>query len=191
MIKIDLGASLSFVKDFRVPLLLVMFGLSACASPAEVQNMVVVPPELPAKVSSSPYSAAIEVTRVYGGEETNPLWTSEVSNAAFREALRESLQRSGLLASSAPPQFSLTASLKELDQPLVGFSLTVNSKVDYQLVEKSTMKSVFNEPVQASYTATFGDSPIAIQRLRLANEGSIRENISQFLTRLIDSAPMQ
>ena len=113
----------------------------------------------------------------------NPLWISEVGNAEFREALLASLQNAGL-ASVDTGRFELTAILLDLGQPLMGFNLTVTSTVDYQLDDRLTGISVFEEVVTASYTAAFGDSLLAVERLRLANEGSIRANIEEFLVML-------
>lgn len=42
----------------------------------------------------------VELSAVQGGEKTNPLWTSEISNEAFREAVAMSLASHGLLAKS-------------------------------------------------------------------------------------------
>ncbi len=43
---------------------------------------------------------------------------------------------------------------------------------------------ILKETIIASYTAGFSDSVVAVKRLRLANEGSARENIHEFLKAL-------
>ena len=43
--------------------------------------------------------------------------------------------------------------------------------------------------VSAPFTATFSDHAVAVVRLKLANEGSIRRNIAQFLDQLRASRP--
>lgn len=164
--------------------------VSACASPAEMQSMVVVRQPAQAVAPGSPFRNALTVARVQGGEETNPLWTSQVDNASFLGALRESLERNDLLAAApASARFDLFAVLGSLDQPLFGLDLSVNSNVNYRVVERTTGSIWFSDTVVGSYTATFGDSPLAIQRLRLANEGSIRENIKKFIGGLADVRP--
>ena len=159
--------------------------LSACASPAEVQNMVVTKSSVSVSGKETPFSNAILIKQVDGGEDTNPLWTSEVGKSGFREALRSSMQQTGFLASSASAtKFDLHATLSKVAQPLVGLNFTVTSYVRYRLIQRSTLKTWFDEEVSAAYTATFGDSLLGVQRLRLANEGSIRENIRLFIQRL-------
>lgn len=173
-------------KFTRSVLLLGALALGACASPAEMQNMVVDQSAVVAAAPNTPFKEAIVIARVDGGEKTNPLWTSEVDGPAFRGALEMSLDRSGLLAKpSIAAKYDLQAILASVDQPLFGLDLTVTSRVDYRLVERETLDVCFDKSVYSSYTATFGDSPIAIQRLRLANEGSIRENIKSFIQQLI------
>lgn len=163
-----------------------MLALGACSFPAEMENMIVDQSGIVAATPDTPFKNALSVTQVDGGEKTNPLWTSEVDGAAYRGALEASLARSGLLATpGAAAEFDLYAVLASVEQPLFGLDLAVASRIDYRVVERTTRKTWFDESVLASHTATFGDSPIAIQRLRFANEGSIRENIKLFIQRLL------
>ena len=72
----------------------------------------------------------------------------------------------------------MTASL----QPLAGLDMTVGSAVNYKIVRIADGKVVFDQIVSASYTAAFGDSILGVERLRLANEGSVKKNISKFIS---------
>ena len=140
--------------------------------------------------SASPFKNALAIARTEGGEETNPLWTSEVGNASFSGALRTSLEQNDLLAANqTSSRFDLFAVLASMTQPLFGLDLRVESSVIYRVIEKKTQMTWFDDAVHASYTATFGDSPLAVQRLRLANEGSIRENVKEFIRRLAETQP--
>ena len=60
----------------------------------------------------------------------------------------------------------------------------MNSTVRYALNRRSDRKQVWEETVSADYTATVGDAFLAVERLRLANEGSIRENLKALIERL-------
>ena len=164
--------------------------LSACASPAEFQNMVVTEGIDSAETQNSAFKDSIVVKSVDGGEETNPLWTSEISSQAFEKALIASLENALLLAKldeNAP--YRLRVTLLNVDQPLFGLNLTVKTRVRYELIEKDSGKTIFDEEIPATHTATFGDSPFAIQRLRLANEGSAKNNIAAFISRVIALSP--
>ncbi|MBI1245121.1 MAG: hypothetical protein GC202_08955 [Alphaproteobacteria bacterium] len=158
--------------------------LAACAQPARVSQMAVTNVIAPVVASNPELVGSMSVGEVAGGKETNPIWTSQVDNPQFREALERSLEFNGLLASGGTPgRFVVTANLIELDQPIMGFNLTVTPRVAYRVVEKSSSNELFREELTTPYTAEFGQSLIAVERLRLANEGAIRESIKRFLTR--------
>jgi len=61
---------------------LAALALSACASPAKVENMVA-SATVGAQAPNSDLVEAACVTKVTGGEETNPLWTSESPTQKF------------------------------------------------------------------------------------------------------------
>ena len=167
--------------------LLVLFAatsLCACAMPAQVNSMIGTPTVQ--LMGNSPLKESLRLNAVSGGQSTNPLWTSQVGNPEFQEALRQSLLKQGIIASN-DARYQLDTVLVELKQPLVGFDLTVASTIHYTIREITTNRVAFDQTISASYTANFSDSIIggAVERLRLANEGSIRSNISQFLDQLI------
>ena len=105
---------------------------------------------------------AFFVERVGGGEETNPLWTSQVDNMAFRGALERSLEGSGLLGGTNTAQHSIEADLINLEQPLIGLDLKVTSTVNYVVRNLNTKDVWFDESITKSFTATFNDAFVAI-----------------------------
>ncbi|MEM7506830.1 MAG: hypothetical protein AAF415_08785 [Pseudomonadota bacterium] len=170
----------------RLPLLacLAIATLSACAEPARVTGMTVSrQAELVPK--TSPLANAICVKRVTGGEKTDPLWTSEVDSPSFEQALNLSLANNNLKGTSTCA-FDLNANLLGLAQPTAGFNMTVTSNVNYSLLERQSQAPYFQTTVKTPFTAEFGTAFAGVERLRLANEGSIRANISQFLGELIE-----
>lgn len=156
--------------------------LSGCASPARVDQMTISANEANKYSKSTPLKNNVLVTKVSGGKKTNPLWTSEIGTDEFMQALIDSLEAAKLLTRDTNAKYYLNARMIRVDQPLIGASLTVTSVVQYTLMRASDGKILFNEEISTPYTAKFSDSLIAIERLKLANEGSARNNI----TRLID-----
>jgi hypothetical protein len=159
----------------------VLTGCAAGANPGAMTASVSEQTLLPA---GSVLRRAVELGTVSGGRDTNPLWTSQVSDSDFATALRQSLTTHTMLALGGQ-SFRLDATLIELDQPLAGFDLTVQSRVRYRLTRLADGATVFDREVNARYTAAFSSSFYAVERLRLANEGAIKENISQFLAALV------
>lgn len=177
------------MKNFRFAYFLVFVCLLfvGCASASKFENMAVRDTLYRDEVRSSAFKKTLSVKKVAGGKETNPLWASQVSNEAFQSALESSMNINDLLAENEnEAKFDLYTTLQKLDQPLFGLDLTVTSEVNYRVTDKKSKDTIMDENISASYTATFSDSMIGIQRLRLANEGAVRENIRLFIVRLLE-----
>ena len=159
--------------------------LSACAPAVQPGRMVPESAVFRGDRFDSPLHNAIAVTRVGGGEKTNLLLVSKVGDEEMRETLRLSLQQYGFHASSeAGAPFHLEVFLIELRQPVSGLTMIVTSVVRYKLVRSSDDQAIYDDIITASYQATVNEAFVGAQRLKLANEGSIRANIASFLTRL-------
>lgn len=161
------------------------FLLGGCATAPDVKDMVVKPTAVEGKVFPEKLRNGVAVVNVAGGEETNPLWTSEVNSEGFKSALIQSLLDAELLdPDEEKARYQLIAVLLNVDQPFMGFNMTVTSTVEYTLLDTSDGTTVFRERVVAPYTAKAGQAFLGMERLKLANEGSIRENIRLLIERL-------
>jgi hypothetical protein len=156
--------------------------LYGCASGAKPENMTFSSEHI------NQYDPSLEnsvnLTKVYGGETTNPLWTSEISNEAFRTALLTSLINEGLYAESG--RFELKATLERVDQPIFGLDFEVTTYVRYTLTDSQTSEVIFSELIDAAFTAGIGDAFVGVQRLRLANEGAGKSNIEALMNKLAE-----
>ena len=164
-------------KNIRIGIVLsCLIAVYGCSTPASPIAMSVSRSEVPEK--KTPVSRdGFSVRNVSGGKETNPALTSQVSDDAFKEALSQSLSKVGFAPQGAS-QYYIDANLKTLDQPLFGFVFDVVSTVEYTVEGNNAIK-VYT--VTATGTATPSDAFSASDRLRKANERSIKENIKQFL----------
>ena len=91
------------------------------------------------------------------------------------------------MLSSDEGDYRLDAELVKLKQPFAGTSMSVTSDVKYTLTNIDTGAVVFDEVISEKYTAAFSDSFVAVKRLQLANEGSIKSNLSTLMEKLISS----
>jgi hypothetical protein len=158
----------------------ILLNLGGCATPATSQAMTV-KPGATAPVNPK-LKGQLAVTDVTGGKDTNPLWTSQVDAAGFRKALTDSLAIAGYLAPDAgSAKYKVSANLVSLDQPLAGFTLDVKSDVKYELAGNGAKRDY---AIKATGTATTSDAFVGFERLRIANERSILENIKQFIEQL-------
>ncbi|MBV9992805.1 MAG: hypothetical protein JOZ72_16115 [Alphaproteobacteria bacterium] len=163
--------------------------LAACASSADPHAMAVAPP--PAAVNADkafPQALmhAMCVRAVTGGEKTNPLWVSKVDNDGFKSALGASLDTAGLTAPASGCSYPIDVNLLGLSQPSMGFDMTVTSHVNYK-VYNSGGEPYLLATIDAPFTATVGDAFLGVERLKKANEGSIRASIQMFFDKLKDS----
>ena len=96
-------------------------------------------------------------------------------------ALTDSITKSGLFAKVSPSgaRYKLAAFIGKVDQPMLGFSVTVRMEVSYSLTDTQSSKSVWSKSISSEYTARTSEAFAGVKRLRLANEGAARENIQQ------------
>ena len=159
--------------------------LGACAGGARSAEMMVSVSQVPAVSAGQPGFNAFRVSEVSGGSDTNPMWMSNVSNADFRKALEDSLKATGHYAD--PPSsatYELSANLTGLQRPPGGFDMTTITTVRYKATPVGGGQPLIDEDMTARGLAKFGDSLIGTERLRIANENAVRENIVSFIKRL-------
>jgi hypothetical protein len=166
----------------RLLAFLSLLALAACAEGARTGQMILTPAATPEAAVRPELKEAFWVGAVSGGGETNPMWMSNVSAAEFAEALRLSLIAHQMLSPvQERARYHLDASLKQVDRPFVGFDLTVTTTVDYAVRDSAKGEPRYSKTVVAPYTATVSDAFLAVKRLQLANEGSVKENIRRFI----------
>jgi len=162
-------------------------GLAGCASSADPAAMVVAAPAATAKPFPAALQHAMCVRNVTGGEKTNPMWASKVDNEGFKAALSSSLDASGLSAAPACA-FPIDANLLGLSQPSFGFDITVTAHVNYKVYQPSG-DPLLLATIDSPYLAKMSEAFVGVERLKKANEGSIRTSILMFLDKLRDTTP--
>ena len=155
--------------------------LSACSAPSQPKAMVAVPE---GELHHSRDTVSVIVA---GGKATSSTGPSQISDQDFAQALRESIEKSGLFAKAlgAPGgAYRLEAYIGQLSQPVIGFDMTVTMEVGYVLTDTRSKKAVWKKSLASTYTATTKDSIVGATRLQMANEGAARLNIRQAITEM-------
>ena len=148
--------------------------LASCAAPADPTAMV------PASVSISKKFNKSVLLGVTGGEETNKMAASAVSNQDFAAALQSTIEQHQVFSRvirSGNADYRLDVRLIELRRPMFGFNMTVTADVSWRVREVQSDRIVWQKNIKRPYTAAVSEAFVGIKRLRLANEGAIRENI--------------
>lgn len=165
----------------RLVLIILVAILAGCATPASQQAMSVSLQDVPASLNAN-LKGQVIVNSVTGGKDTNPMWTSQVDAQGFKGALDKSIAIAGYKANDASKaKYSIDANLQSLDQPVFGLTFDVVSTVLYTVSGDNKQRQI---PITATGTASTSDAFIGVERLRIANERSIKENIKLFLQKL-------
>jgi hypothetical protein len=162
--------------NFIFATIILLFG---CASGAKIENMSY---QGGGKKYDDNLNKNVGVASVSGGEKTNPAWTSEISSESFSNAIKKSLSEQGLYSNNG--KYQLQVKMLKIEQPFIGFNMTVTTHVKYILTDTTRGYVVLDEIIIAPHTATFGDAFVGVKRLRLANEGSGKKNIERLFEKL-------
>ena len=170
-----------FKKLWLSLLILTAVFLTGCATSASHNAMSMGIGDIPAKLNPE-LKGNVNIRNVSGGQDTNPLWVSKVDNQGFKSALEQSLIAIGYMAPrGSTAKYQVDANLQDLDQPAFGLTFDVKSTVTYTISGESGQK-IF--PVTAIGSASTSDAFIGMERMRIANERSIKENIKLFITNI-------
>jgi hypothetical protein len=155
--------------------------IAGCATPAKPTAMI--PGSYDIK-NKHPYSVYVETA---GGNETSPLWTSQLSDEDFSEALVTAITNSGLFSkviNGKDADYLLEVIILSLNQPGAGFDMTVSMVANWELTKIATNQQIWSDLIASKFTATGSDSFVGIERLRIATEGAAKENINKGINRL-------
>lgn len=161
--------------------MLALLLLAACSTPATQQSMSISLQDVPVQTNPG-LKGKVTVGNVTGGKETNPMWTSQVDAQSLKGALDKSIALAGYKSTDATTaKYRVDAHLNELNQPMFGISFDVVSTILYTITGDGKQKQI---PVTATGTAGGLESFMGSERLRLANERSIKENLKLFIQKL-------
>jgi hypothetical protein len=164
-----------------------VMALSACAQAPDVARMI--PRGFLSPVHCS--NKILRVSEVRGGEKTNPANLSTIEDAGFRQALIETLGKSGLFKSVVTDQmadYELQTQIVSQEHQGI-YELTAILFVNYRLVESSSQREVWKENLLSTYVAKVEESLYGVERGRRANEGVVRENLRQLVEKLSQALP--
>lgn len=168
------------ISIFTLTILSVYLLTSGCA--ARVSRMVPLDFEV---VNKHPYTVSLGES--IGGKETNPLWTSQISNSAFTEALSNALAQSGVFQAvikGGDTDYILDVTILDYTQPVLGLNIDIRMKTKWELADAKTLVPVWSETFETTFRAKLTDAYFYDERLQKANEGSVRTNIKDGIRRL-------
>lgn len=161
------------------PLTAAVWVLTGCASPATHEAMTA----SVQVVQKQNKSVAVTVT---GGKETNSAGKSQIADSEFRLAIIDSIQKSQVFSKVADSgtDYALTVTIVSMNQPSFGLDFTVKMEAAWTLKRVDTGAVAWQEVIKSEHTATTSDAFAGVARLRMADEGAARNNISQGLSKI-------
>lgn len=124
----------------------------------------------------------VDLLPVLGGQETNPLWGTRMSDMSLNQAYQESLRRVGLMPDVPDTgRYQLKVELLAMAQPNLPVAPEVAVSVRYTLTERGGKAPVYQRILRTTQKAGLDDSLSPTQQLRIATEGALRSNIGELL----------
>lgn len=130
-------------------------------------------------IHKSPSSVVVAVPRAH---TTPAMYLPQITSEDYTQALRQSIEHSGLFAKAkkdGQATFELHAFVNQVDQPMLGSSMTVSMEVTYILARMQPKQVIWQKVVASTYTTPFLMSLDGGRRALLATEGAARMNIEQ------------
>lgn len=158
--------------------LLLLAGVAGCAPPPT--NAAMVPEALPVGAPAPAYRDAVTLGSVVPGSDGGAPWTSAVGPDQVREALARTLAAAGLAAGGSG-RYRLDATLLTLGRPYAGFAMSVTAAIAYRLTEAATGRVVYEKTVTGLGDASLDDAITNENRLRIADQRAVRDNLRQLL----------
>ena len=93
----------------------------------------------------------------------------------------ESAVLSSQLFSGVGRNLNVSVSVLSIKNPMFGLDLTAETRVRWQIFNADSKEEIFNSVISSSHTSTVGDSLVAAQRLKMANQEALRKNIEMAL----------
>jgi hypothetical protein len=142
---------------------------------------------VPANVVASKKHAQAVSVEVTGGDKAGGAIGAPIPNEVFAQALEQAITDSKIFArvdKGGNANYRLSVTIFSLNQPVIGFALTVKMEAGWTLKRADTGAIVWQESIQTEHTAGMGEGLAFSSRLRSATESAARTNISEGLSKI-------
>ena len=139
------------------------------------------------------HHCTVSVNESIGGRDAKPLWTSQISNSAFTEALSNALAESGVFQTVIKgggvdhlggADYILDVTILDYDQPWHGANIVIDMKTKWELTNAKTHVPVWSNTFKTTHREAWLSSLFDGERIEKAHEASVRTNIKEGIRRL-------
>jgi hypothetical protein len=161
--------------------------LAGCQAPVHMSNMIV-PVDAPVP-GATREELAVEVGSVAGGEVSGLVIQVRISDLDLREAIINSLAVRGALA-RGQPKYRVDAELirgtSGVQEILLGLNATTIVEMRWLVTASASGGRVFSQILTSTGTASSAEFFNPAERIRVATERAIQENIRMLIATLYD-----
>ena len=160
------------MKNFKLLSIFLLISLGAGCATTDIGMMT---PET--RTSNEPFPGSANVI-VVGANEVI------AKNADIKTAIETALTNAQLFVGDER-NYRINVSVLSIKNPMMGLDLKSELRIKWQLIDLTQDKLVWEDFLSNDFTATLGDSFVAVTRMRMSNEGVIRENIQMAIDEMI------
>lgn len=156
--------------------------LGGCVSPIPASQMT---PDISIyqQIESNPkLEKKIKIGRVEVNKNASSRNDANINAVEFQNALTNSLLTANyLIRGGNEESYILDAEIVAIKQPFMGFNLSVDTEIKYDLHDKGTGRSIYDDTLKLSGETRFSEAFDGILRLRMATAKAMSENITHLL----------
>ncbi|MCG3772412.1 MAG: hypothetical protein JW384_03624 [Nitrosomonadaceae bacterium] len=164
------------MKQHAALLIILALLVAGCAFSAKPEAMI---STLRTQTHQSTSNVAVVVSEATVVTKLQPV---RILDEDFAQAMRESLEKTGLFAAVVAGNkaaYVLDVFFVQVYEQIFGLDMTASLDVTYTLASTTPKKALWEKTIHTEHTATFSDALISINRLQIAVEGAARRNIEQ------------
>jgi hypothetical protein len=161
-----------------------------CATLAAMTGCAVAPSKpdaiVPATIASPTQHPQTVSVVTAGGLETNPAARLRLTNATLSEGLVAAINKHHVFSrviSGPGADYVLAVTLVNGDFPSFGVSFTVKAEMAWSL-KKADGTTVWQQVIKSEGTATGGEAFAGTERVKMAMERAVRDNVAQGLAKI-------
>ena len=143
---------------------------------------------VPATVASAKQHPQTVSVLVTGGVDTNPATRLRLTNATVSEGLVASINKHHVFSrviNGTGADYVLTVTMVSGDFPSFAMTFTVNAELAWSL-KRADGTTVWQQVIKSDGTATGGEAFAGVERVKMATERAVRENVAQGLAKLAE-----
>jgi hypothetical protein len=139
----------------------------------------------PSVVSANQHSQTVSVL-VAGGVDTNPSSRLRLTSATVTEGLVASINKHHVFSrvvNGNGADYVLAVTMVNGDFPSFAMTFTVNAELAWSL-KRADGTTVWQQVIKTDGTATGGEAFAGVERVKIATERAVRENVAQRLAKI-------